>query len=191
HRPPHSAKEHRGANIKGDAHRGWNLTGRSDVRHAHPGQCPRQYGSQDGADEKIGPPPPEARPRMVGGVADDGLYDETGEWRRDPEDRDLPQVRAECLEDPADVGVLQRERELDAEEADTHVPDLPEGQLGFRGHGAFLRAASGAIRSAPMRARLRGPVAPPLAIGRRCAALFPAAPFRPALAGGAGGGGPV
>jgi hypothetical protein len=40
-------------------------------------------------------------------------------------------ARAQRLEDAADIGVLQREAELDAEEAEAHVPDLPERQCGL------------------------------------------------------------
>ena len=52
------------------------------------------------------------------------------------------------LEDPADVGVLEREAELDAQEAETHVPDLPETErrlsLSFR----FRPCYSGSGRAA-------------------------------------------
>src|SRR5690606_12563321 len=49
-------------------------------------------------------------------------------------------LRAEGLEDPADVGVLQREAELDAEEAEAHVPDLPERELRLRGRACRVHA---------------------------------------------------
>src|SRR5690606_16849186 len=38
-------------------------------------------------------------------------------------------VRTQRLEDAADVRGLRREAELEAEEAEAHVPDLPERQL--------------------------------------------------------------
>src|SRR6185312_13262023 len=125
---------------------------------------------------------------MLGGVADDRLHDETGERRRYPENRDIPQVGAEGLEYPADVGVLQTECELDPEKAHAHVPDLAERQLGLPGHGDCLAEESGAIRSAPMLALLSGPVAPPLATRRRRAGLTGASLPGCAVAGGAGGG---
>src|SRR5690606_26935877 len=47
-------------------------------------------------------------------------------------------VGAQGLEDAADVGVLQREAELDPEEPEAHVPDLPERQLRLARHAHTL-----------------------------------------------------
>jgi hypothetical protein len=46
----------------------------------------------------------------------------------DPEDRQTVDLGAQGLEDPTGVGVLQAEADLDAEEADAHVPDRQAGQ---------------------------------------------------------------
>ena len=75
---------------------------------------------------KVRPAAPEPIPGAVGIVANDGLHDQPGQRRGDPQARDLVHLRAQGLEDAADVGVLQRESELDAEEPEAHVPDLPE-----------------------------------------------------------------
>src|SRR5579859_1357967 len=66
-------------------------------------------------------------------MADDGLHDESGERCGEPEDRNLVGTRAKIFIDGAHVGHLQSPAELNAEEAETHVPDLPEG-LGWLFH---------------------------------------------------------
>ena len=95
----------------------------------------QRHRGQHGARQEIRPAPPEPVPGAIGHVADDGLHQQAGERRRDPQARDLIDLGAERLEDPADVGVLQREAELDAEESETHVPDLPERHLRPPGRG--------------------------------------------------------
>jgi len=62
------------------------------------------------------------------------LHDQPGQRRGDPEDGQLIHVRSQGLEDAAHAAVLQGERELDAQEAETHVPYLPERQLRFAIH---------------------------------------------------------
>ena len=96
------------------------------VRHHHE----RGRGEQR-ADQEVRPAAAQAAPGAVAHVADDGLHDQPGERRGKPEDRQLVDGRAERLEDAAHVRVLQREAELDAEEAETHVPDLPETESGL------------------------------------------------------------
>jgi hypothetical protein len=72
-------------------------------------------------------------------VPDQRLDDQSRQRRGDPQRGDRIHARTEGLEDPADVGVLQREPELDAEEPETHVPELPERQRGFAVHGVTYR----------------------------------------------------
>jgi len=48
---------------------------------------------------------------------------------RQPQQWQLALVGAEVLVDRRHVGLLQAEAELDAEEADIHVDDLPERQM--------------------------------------------------------------
>src|SRR5437016_13322053 len=62
-------------------------------------------------------------------MADDGLDDKPGQRRGEPENGDLVGVGAEVLVDGAHVGHLQCPAELDAQEAEAHVPDLPEAQV--------------------------------------------------------------
>jgi hypothetical protein len=103
-------------------------------RHPQPGRVghheQRQRG-QDRAAEEIGPPPAEAVPGAIAQVADDRLHDQAGQRRGHPQDRQVLDLGAQGLEDAADVGVLQGEAELDAEEAEAHVPDLPETECRF------------------------------------------------------------
>src|SRR6187401_3227348 len=98
--------------------------------------------SEDRADEEVGPAPAEPGPGAVAQVSDDGLDDEPGDRRRDPEQRDVFNLGTERLEDPAHVGVLEREAELNPEEPEAHVPDVPEREprLGpdRRGRGGHL-----------------------------------------------------
>src|SRR5690606_8744331 len=99
------------------------------VGHHQQRQC-----GEDRAPQEVGPAPPEPRPGAVGEMADHGLHQKSRQRRGDPQPRHLLHVRTQGLEDPADVRVLQREAELDPQEAEAHVPDLPERQLRFRGH---------------------------------------------------------
>jgi hypothetical protein len=54
-------------------------------------------------------------------MADDRLDQQSGDRRRDPQDRQLVDVRAERLEDAAGVDVLQAPDDLHAEQATAHV----------------------------------------------------------------------
>ena len=85
--------------------------------------------SQQRPDQEVRPAPAQAGPGAVREVSHHRLHQQPGQWSRDPEHRDGVDRRAQGLEDAADIGVLQREAELDAEEAEAHVPDLPERQL--------------------------------------------------------------
>src|SRR5690606_15309751 len=69
----------------------------------------------------------------VGQVADDRLHEQPGEGGGDPQQRELVHLRAEGLEDPADVRVLQCEAELDAQAPEAHVPDVTERQFRLAG----------------------------------------------------------
>ena len=72
-------------------------------------------------------------PGVVAQVADHRLHQQAGDGRGQPEQRQVFQSRTEGGEDPAGVGVLQREAELDAEKAEAHIPELPERQPGLGG----------------------------------------------------------
>ena len=58
--------------------------------------------------------------------ADERLHQQPRNRPRDPQDRQLVDRRAQCLEDAADICVLQGKTKLDPQEAKAHVPDLPE-----------------------------------------------------------------
>ena len=62
---------------------------------------------------------------------------------------------AQGLEDPAHVGVLEREAELDAQEPEAHVPDVPERQpgLGTKRRRASMRGRSLRCGPGPAAAR--------------------------------------
>ena len=62
--------------------------------------------------------------------ADDRLHEQSGQRRREPEHRHLVRLRAELLVDGAHVRHLQPPAELDAEEPEAHIPDLPERETG-------------------------------------------------------------
>jgi hypothetical protein len=70
-------------------------------------------------------------PGVVAQVADDGLHQQAGDRRGQPEQGKIVGIGAQRGENAADVGVLQRETELNAEEAEAHVPQLPERQYGL------------------------------------------------------------
>ena len=75
-------------------------------------------------------------------MADDRLDQQAGQRRRDPQDGQRIDLGAQGLEDAAGVGVLQAEADLDAEEADAHVPDRQAGQAraaGEEGHAILPR----------------------------------------------------
>src|SRR5262249_20454497 len=94
-------------------------------------------GGERGGGEEGRPAPAEGVPRGIAHVADDGLHEQAGERGGEPQHGDLVRVGAEVLVDGAHVGHLQRPAELDAQEAEGHVPDLPEAQVwsrAFAGH---------------------------------------------------------
>jgi hypothetical protein len=67
-----------------------------------------------------------------------GWNDQAGHRRGDPEDGDVFYFRPQGLKDAADVGVLQRKAELDAQKTETHVPDLPEAEPRLPGGWLFV-----------------------------------------------------
>ena len=105
----------------------------------------RQRG-QDGADQEVGATATQPGPGAVGVVADDRLHQQAGHRRGDPEDGQVVHLRAQGLEDAAHAAVLQGEGELDAEETEAHVPDLPERKLRFPARAGCVRA--GCVRAA-------------------------------------------
>src|SRR5690606_26221475 len=104
---------------------------RRRVRHEE--QCDRR---QHRADQEVRAATAQRGPGAVGQVADHRLHQQAGHGCGDPQPGDLVHVRTQGLEDAADVGVLQGESELDAQEAEAHVPDLPERQARFAFHQA-------------------------------------------------------
>ena len=78
--------------------------------------------------KEIGPAPPEAAPGAIAVMADDRLDQQARQRRGDPQDGQAVDLGPQRLEDAAGVGVLQAEADLDAEEADAHVPDRQAGQ---------------------------------------------------------------
>ena len=85
-------------------------------------------GAEQGPGQEVGAPSSQPAPGAVAHAADDGLDEQTGEGRGEPEHRDLVRGGAQVLVDGAHVRHLQAPPELDAQEAEAHVPDLPEAQ---------------------------------------------------------------
>ena len=109
----------------------------------------RRRGEQR-ADQEVRAPPAESGPGAVREIADDRLHQESGQWRCNPECGDVVDAGSEGLEDPADVCVLQRKAELQAEKAETHIPYLPERQRRMRasaGRAAHWSAPRAAVES--------------------------------------------
>lgn len=85
----------------------------------------------DGASEDVGDPASETRPRPVGKEAYDGLNDQSGKGRRQPEVAQVTQIGSHRLQNARRIGVLQRIADLYAQEAEAEIPDLPEGEFRF------------------------------------------------------------
>ena len=92
-----------------------------DVRHRDQGER-----AEDRAGQEVRTPAAEPSPGAVAHVPDDRLHEQSGQRRRQPEHGDLVGVARQVFVDGAHVGHLQAPAELDAEEAEAHVPDLPE-----------------------------------------------------------------
>src|SRR5262249_3976730 len=107
----------------------------------------RSRGKQ-GADQKVGATPSEPVPGMVAHVTDGGLDEQPRQRCGEPENRNLVRLGAEVLVDGAHVGHLQSPAELDAQEAEAHVPDLPEAHLMRNARPSWGPRASGS-RPAP------------------------------------------
>src|SRR5258708_18237202 len=73
---------------------------------------------------------------MIAHVTDDWLNDKPGERCSQPQNRDLVGTRSKVFVDGAHVRHLQSPAELDPEEPEAHVPDLPESQPGFVHHAS-------------------------------------------------------
>ena len=97
---------------------------RRHVGHRH--EC---CGGEQGADQKVGATPAEPVPGMVAHVTDDGLDHQSRQRCREPQNRNLVRLSAEVLVDSAHVGHLQSPAELDSQEAEACVPDLPEAHF--------------------------------------------------------------
>ena len=83
--------------------------------------------TQNRTREKVRAAAAQAAPGPVAGVADDGLYEQSGQRRGEPENWNLIGSRPQVFVDGAHVRHLQSPAKLDAEETEAHVPDLPEG----------------------------------------------------------------
>src|SRR5262249_58878870 len=59
-------------------------------------------------------------------VADDGLDQQSGEWRGQPELGEFIRLRSQILVDGAHVGHLQSPTKLNPQKPETHVPDRSE-----------------------------------------------------------------
>jgi hypothetical protein len=94
---------------------------------------------QDRAIQQIGPATAQSPPGPVAQMADDRLHQETRDRRGDPQDGQFVDVRAQGLEDPAGVDVLQTPHDLHAEQAAAHVPDLKEAEAAFGGDAVAPR----------------------------------------------------
>ncbi len=89
--------------------------------------------AEDRACEEVRTTATQAVPGVVAHVADDGLHDQSGERRGQPQDRDLVRARSQVFVDGAHVRHLESPAELNAEEPEAHVPDLPKAESRF-GH---------------------------------------------------------
>ena len=93
-------------------------------------RAPRHQDQRAGAKncpgQEIGSASPQPVPRVVTGMADDWLYQEPGQGSSEPENRNLVSARSQVFVNRAHVGHLQAPSKLDAEEAEAHVPYLPE-----------------------------------------------------------------
>ena len=82
-------------------------------------------------DEEIGSAATEEGPGAVAVITDQGLDDQTGEGGGEPKEGNGAFLGAEVLVDGAHIRHLEAPAELDPEEPETHVPDLPEGKVWF------------------------------------------------------------
>ena len=73
----------------------------------------------------------------------DRLHDQAGDGRGEPEQRKLALVRSEPFVDRRHIAHLQTPAELDSEESEGHVPDLPEREGRFVLHGRIVESANG------------------------------------------------
>src|SRR5262245_17654386 len=80
---------------------------------------------------------------MVAHVTDNGLDHQPRQRCREPENRNLVRLGAEVLVDGAQVGHLQGPAELDSQEAEACVPDLPEAHLMRNARPSWGPRASG------------------------------------------------
>ena len=91
-------------------------------------------GGEDGSDEEVGSATAEdGVPGAIAEVADDGLDDEASDGGSEPEERESRFGSAEVFIDRAHVAHLEAPTELDAKEAERHVPDGEEGGCDWGG----------------------------------------------------------
>ena len=82
-------------------------------------------------------PPAQPRPDAVAGLSNQWLDEHAGDGRGQPQDGQGIGVCPQVAVNGAHVGHLQSPAELDAEEAEAHVPDLPERKTRFLHDGFF------------------------------------------------------
>ncbi len=62
-------------------------------------------------------------------MSDDGLNDQAGDGCCNPKNGNILYAGSQCLKNAAYVGILECEAKLNAQEPETHVPDLPKGKV--------------------------------------------------------------
>ena len=67
-------------------------------------------------------------------MPDQRLHNHPRDRCHQPKPTEVMYIRAKVLQDCGSIGVLQREAELNSEESEAHVPDLPEGEGWFWFH---------------------------------------------------------
>ena len=95
-------------------------------QHRRIGHGEQRQRRQHRAGQEIGSPAAKAAPGPVRIMADDRLDEQPGQRGGDPQQRQIVNLDAQRLEDTAHVRILQREADLDAEEAEADVPQPDE-----------------------------------------------------------------
>ncbi len=99
---------------------------RRGEQHRRIGHGEQRQRRQHRAGQEIGAAPAQTAPGPVRIMADDRLDEQPGQRGGDPQQREVVDALAQRLEDATHVRVLQREADLDAEEAEADVPQPGE-----------------------------------------------------------------
>ena len=111
---------------------------RGEPQHLRLGHHEQRQRGEYRTREEIRAATAEAGPGAVAVMADDRLDEQPGQRCRDPQIGEVVERSAERLEDPAHVGVLQREADLDAEKAEADIPQAGKALDWFLGQNAAL-----------------------------------------------------